>query len=246
MWQRRGPTAVIVFLALAGVLLVTWAATVGPTGVLGGDGPMPHPREAPTTFEPLPETAEEADQDEQQQGDSLVADFVGVVGQAVAVVVGIAALVLAGLLLVLAARGVRRLVEEVAARRGPPDPEATAFDALDARTRLARAITEDADRQRDLLTSGSPRNGIVHCWHRFEELAGEAGIGRHTWEAPGEFALRILTTIDADEDAAYRLTTLYREARFSHHELDEVAREEALDALVTIHLGLAARTGIAP
>ena len=86
----------------------------------------------------------------------------------------------------------------------------------------------------------------MHCWHRLEELAGEAGLGRKAWETPGEFALRLLTTVEADEDAAYRLTLLYREARFSHHELDESARDEALEALATIHLGLADRTGSLP
>ena len=79
----------------------------------------------------------------------------------------------------------------------------------------------------------------MRCWHRLEELAAEAGLGRKAWETPGEFALRLLTTVEADEDASYRLTLLYREARFSHHELDESARDEALEALVTIHLGLA-------
>ena len=117
---------------------------------------------------------------------------------------------------------------------------------IDAPTRLARALSEDQERQRALLEQGSPRNGIVQCWHRFEELAGEAGLGRKVWETPGEFALRLLTTVEADEDAAYRLTLLYREARFSHHELDESARDEALEALVTIHLGLADRTGSLP
>ena len=127
-----------------------------------------------------------------------------------------------------------------------PIPKVTAFDVIEAPAQLARALSEDAGRQRALLEQGSPRNGIVQCWHRFEELAAEAGLGRKAWETPGEFALRLLTTVEADEDAAYRLTLLYREARFSHHELDESARDEALEALVTIHLGLAARTGSLP
>ena len=245
MWHRRGPTAVVVFVALAGIVLVTWAATVGPSGVLGADGPMPHPQEMPSTEGPAA-SATPQPQGDGQAGSDLVAFVVDLVGKVVLVVVGVAALVAAVLLLLLAWRGLRRLAEEVASRRGPPEPEATAFDVLDVRDRLARAISEDVDRQRDLLGSGSPRNGIVHCWHRFEGLAGEGGLGRRTWETPGEFALRILSTIDADEDAAYRLTSLYREARFSHHELDEAARDEALEALVTIHLGLAERTGSTP
>ena len=245
MWQRRGPTAVIVFVALAGVLLVTWAATVGPSGVLGGEGPMPHPQDMATTTSPTAQAGPGQAPGGQSHSD-LLAFLADLIGRVVAVLVGLAAITVAVLLLLLAVRGVRRLVDEAAARRGLPDPESTTFDVIDVRVRLVQAITDDADRQRELLTSGSPRNGIVHCWHRFEELAGEAGLGRHTWETPGEFALRILSTVDADEDAAYLLTSLYREARFSHHELDEHARDEALEALVTIHLGLAARSGSAP
>ena len=241
MWHRRGPTAVIVFVALAGVLLVTWAATVGPSDVLGGEGPLPH-TDAPTTTPPSIPSGPEQGSGGQSHND-LLAFLAGLIGRVVALLIAVAAITVVVLLLVLAVRGLRQLAVEVAARRGAPDPEATAFDVIDARTRLAQAITDDADRQRELLTSGSPRNGIVHCWHRFEELAGEAGIGRHKWETPGEFALRILTTVDADEDAAYLLTALYHEARFSHHELDEHARDQALEALVTIHLGLAARSG---
>ncbi len=39
MWHRRGPAAAIVFVAMVGVLLVTWAATVGPSGVLARGRP---------------------------------------------------------------------------------------------------------------------------------------------------------------------------------------------------------------
>ncbi len=131
-------------------------------------------------------------------------------------------------------------------RHGEADPDATGFAVIGTPERLARSLSDDAEQQRALLAEGSPRNGIVQCWHRFEQLAEEAGLGRRVWETPGEFALRLLTTVDADEDAAYRLTLLYREARFSHHELPESAREDALDALVTIHLGLAARIGSLP
>jgi len=241
MWHRRGPAAAIVFVAMVGVLLVTWAATVGPSGVLHGDGPSrllgePSTSSSASPSDPVGADAREAaENDGSAAGDLLVNIFT--------VVFACGAIVAVGLLGYSAHRAVRRLRETARERRGEADPEGAAFEVIEAPTRLARALSEDQERQRALLQEGSPRNGIVRCWHRFEELAAEAGLGRKVWETPGEFALRLLTTVEADEDAAYRLTLLYREARFSHHELDESARDEALEALVTIHVGLAARTG---
>jgi uncharacterized protein DUF4129 len=246
MWHRRGLAAAIVLVALVGVLLVTWAATIGPSGVLEGDGPtlLTRPSESPSATTSASTRGAVPSEEETRRNDgSPVGDlFVNVL----TVLFVAAALVLAGLLLVAAVRGLRRLRDAVRERHGEADPEATGFAVVSTPQRLARALSEDADRQRSLLAEGSPRNGIVRCWHRFEQLAEEAGLGRRAWETPGEFALRVLTTVDADEDAAYRLTLLYREARFSHHELPESAREDALEALVTIHLGLAERIGSLP
>ena len=246
MWHRRGPAAAIVLVAMVGVLLVTWAATVGPSGVLHGDGPPQLRREpsASSTASPSDSAGGEPDANDAAENDGSTAGDLLVNVLTALLVVG--AVVTVGLLGYSAHRGLRRLREAVRERRGEADPEEAGFEVIDAPTRLARALTEDQERQRALLEEGSPRNGIVQCWHRFEELAAEAGLGRKVWETPGEFALRLLATVEADEDAAYRLTLLYREARFSHHELDESARDEALEALVTIHLGLAARTGSLP
>jgi hypothetical protein len=246
MWHRRGPAAAIVFAALVGVLLVTWTATVGPSGVVHGDGPaqlLEEPSASPSASTSDPAGGHVDAKEAEENDGSPVGDLVVNI---LTVLLAVGAIVTVVLLGYAAHRGFRRLRAAVRERRGLPDPEATDYDVLDAPARLARALSEDGDRQRALLEEGSPRNGIVRCWHRFEELAEEAGLGRKVWETPGEFALRLLTTVEADEDAAYRLTLLYREARFSHHELDESARDEALEALVTIHLGLATRTGSLP
>ena len=246
MWHRRGLAAATVLVALVGVLLVTWAATVGPSGVIEGDGPtLDHDgatlfiQPSATTSAPVPESVPPEEKSGDGDGSALGNLFVNILTV-------LFALVLVGLLFAAALIGLPRLRDAVRERRGEPDPETTGFAVVDTPERLARALSEDADRQRSLLAEGSPRNGIVQCWHRFEQLAEEAGLGRRVWETPGEFALRLLTTVDADEDAAYSLTLLYREARFSHHELEESAREDALDALVTIQLGLAARIGSLP
>ena len=79
------------------------------------------------------------------------------------------------------------------------------------------------------------------CWHRFEVQAESAGIGRAPWETSAEFTLRVLDLVSADERAVAELSVLYREARFSDHDLGEAARETAVDALERIHRGLGAR-----
>lgn len=239
MRHRQGLVAAIVVAAVMGMLMVTWAATIGPSAVLEGDGPTFDARPSPTTASSSDVPASERarpESDQHSDGSTFGDLFVNVLTG----IFLVGAVVLAGVLGFLGYRGLRSAVR---GRRGEPDPDAIDFDVVDTPSRLARALAEDAGRQRALLAEGTPRNGIVHCWHRLEELAAEAGLGRRASETPAEFALRLLTTVDADEDAAYRLTLLYREARFSHHELDESARDEALEALATIHLGLADRTG---
>ena len=57
MRHRPGPVAAIVVAALMGMLMVTWAATIGPSTVLEGDGPTfiaePSPdRPPPATADP--------------------------------------------------------------------------------------------------------------------------------------------------------------------------------------------------
>jgi hypothetical protein len=105
----------------------------------------------------------------------------------------------------------------------------------------AEAMVRDADQQLALLLEGSPRNGIVACWHRFEVQAEAAGFGREPWETSAEFTLRVLDVVAADERAVADLSVLYREARFSDHELVEPTRTAAVQALDRIHRSLGAR-----
>jgi hypothetical protein len=121
-------------------------------------------------------------------------------------------------------------------RRDPGTPEHVEFEVLAAAPeRLAAQIERDAASQRDALLTGSPRNGIVACWHRFEMQAADAGVVPHVWETSSEFTLRFLDLAGADDDAVARLGALYREARYSPHPLGEEARQAAVEALETIH-----------
>lgn len=234
--KRAALTAVAA--VLGGVLLVavlvTWAASIGPSGVLTGPGPQAvHTTPTETASEPTDPFTQLRTEDQDRLAKQHDANPAL---RTVALVLEIAA---ALVLLLLAYRQGRRAWENWKARQRPPaEPTIEDFDVLGAAQRVTDEIRRDAGHQRDLLRGGSPRNGIVECWHRFEVQAADAGLASYSWETSSEYALRMLDLVFADSHAVARLAALYREARFSDHELGEDARAEALAALDAVHAGL--------
>jgi ABC-type transporter Mla MlaB component len=125
-------------------------------------------------------------------------------------------------------------------RRRVHTPEVE-FDVVEAPQRVAAAVANGATEQRLLLLGGTPRNGIVACWNRFEVQAAAAGVPRRPWETSSEYTLRILDLARADTHAVAALAELFREARFSEHELGERARRRAVALLDEIHASLGRR-----
>ncbi len=220
-------------------LLVTWAASIGPDAVLTGAGPATHRMSASPTDTATPsgtptDARSQRDPRDRPQGHHPVANAL----------LGVLAVLVIAALLGLLVLVLRRLWEAwTLRRRPPPEPERADFDALETPRRLATEMVRDADRQRELLEQGDPRNAIVAAWHRFEEQAAEAGVRRRPWETSAEFTLRVLELVDADSTQVARLAALFREARFSEHALGEPARAEALAALDAVHAGLLAVAG---
>lgn len=239
MGARRASTSAVVAV-VGGVLLITllvaWAATIGPGDVLRGDGPTVSrdaPSETVPTITPGIKRLEALDDLRERTGGP--SDVVRVLAAVLQV------LFLCGVLFGLY-KGARWVLESWRERSRPePPPEQVDFDVLDAPDVLVRAVTADAATQRDLLATGTPRNAIVEVWNRFEALAGSVGIRRRPWDTSSEFTLRMLDAMDADSAAVGRLAGLYREARFSDHEVTEEHRAAAVAALDTIHAGLVAR-----
>ncbi len=241
--RRSSATAVVAVLGsvLLVALLVTWAASIGPGDVLTGDGPATH-RASPTSTTPtesLSGTPSPSPSSSEPERPSEPSDHPVLYAFAIAVEVALGLLVLIFLV-----RLVRRVVEAWAERRRPDAPaETIAFDVLEVAHRVTDEIARDADAQRAVLLGGSPRNGIVECWHRFEQQAAAAGLARGPWETSSEFTLRVLDLAEADSATVERLAVLYREARFSGHPMDEEARAAAVRALDAIHAGLNVRAG---
>lgn len=106
---------------------------------------------------------------------------------------------------------------------------------LDALPDVAAAVTDEAEAQRAELLAGEPRNAIVRCWLRLEHDVASVGLVRHPSDTSAEFTERVLARYSVDGEAIGALAALYREARFSRHELGETSRQAALDALERLH-----------
>lgn len=216
-------------------LLATWAASIGPGDVFRGEGlprssSVEEPTSAPTGSS---REVQQAEQEDAEPGEPSTWTAV------VAALAQLATIAVALYLLYRAARWRRRL-RRVRRRRlaAPPD---LPFEVLEEPERVVQAIVSDAAGQRAALLEGVPRNGIVACWHRFETQAATIGLAREPWETSSEFTLRLLDLISAEPWAVGELAALYREARFSDHELGEDSRVRAVAALDALHRELGGR-----
>ena len=225
--------------ALAGVLgavalmllLVTWAATIGPDEVLRREGNPPSYATTLPTSETTTAAPTTSDARPHGSGDrDLLFTIVTILASLLGAVVMLAAVL--SLLRWLLTRDWRR-------HRREPEPEEIQFDPLDAPAEIARTMVARAREQQAVLAEGSPRNAIVACWHHFEEQAALAGVRRQAWETSSEFTLRVLDRLSADSAAVTTLAELYRAARHSTHEITEADRAEAQVALDVVHRSLA-------
>jgi hypothetical protein len=105
---------------------------------------------------------------------------------------------------------------------------------------VVAGVAADADAQRAALTSGSARNGIVECWLRLEAVVADAGVPSRPSDTSSELTERVLADHEVDPLAIGQLSSLYREARFSTHQMGEAERTAAVTALDAVHAGLRA------
>jgi hypothetical protein len=104
-------------------------------------------------------------------------------------------------------------------------------------------VAWDLGAQLDALSHGSPRNAVVACWQRLEDDIDAAGIERSPAETAAELTERVLRRAVVDSEAVFELADLYREARFSSHDLSDRERARAMVALRRIHGSLRADPG---
>jgi hypothetical protein len=238
--SRAGTTAVVAVIGATALLLVlvTWAASIGPDRVVsGGHVGSLNPTQptsgvtvthAPRPLQPFPHHHREPP------------------GWQYALAFALEILTIC-VVLFLAVRLLAKLTQLWLARRrrGRREKEREVeFEVLGSAQQVTEVIAEDAVEQRhELEVGGEPRNAIVECWHRFELQAARAGVERRTWQTTSEFVLGVLDLVGADRGAVARLAGLYREARFSDHPMTDAHRAEALAALDAIHDSLRPRVG---
>ncbi|CUR60232.1 conserved exported hypothetical protein [metagenome] len=240
--RRSAVVSVLAVVAACALVAVTAsAALVGPQRVFTGDGPgNRHTPSASATW--LPVDTSDAPRPP-ADGEVDRPAWVRLLLTVLWATLQIAALV--GLIVVgaLVGRRLQRAYQQHSRRERDPvagvedHDSLDSVDALGARARVVAAMADDARTQARLLEEGEPRNAIVACWHRFEVQAERAGLGRRPSETASELALRMLADDDIDAVAVSRLLVLYREARFSGHEVDEDDRQAATEALQRIHAG---------
>ena len=222
--------------AASGLLMVVvaWATLVGPSAVFTGPGPTPS-TVSTTTTSTAPIDEDLADDPYELVRENEPPLWVKLLVWTLEILLMVVMVAFVAFLLVQLGRAWRRR----AARPGERDE--IDFHVLDEPARIAAAIAEDATEQDAALRDGEPRNAIVAAWRRFEVQGARAGVGREPWETSSEFVLRILDRVDAESGAVNRLAQLYREARFSDHEITESHRDEALGALDRIRRSLGVR-----
>ncbi len=216
------------------LLLVTWAASIGPDRVVsGGHVDRIRPEVSQTTSSPDGTQSELEKTRHQKRGEPP--GWLAAIAFAVEVLTVGVVLFLVGRLL----RRLRQLWLMRRPRRRRERPEDVEFEVLDSAGQVTDAISEDAEEQRSLLAvGGEPRNAIVECWDRFERQALRAGVDRRPWQTTAEFVLGVLDLVGADRGAVAALADLYREARFSDHPMTDEHRRKALDSLDVIHASL--------
>jgi hypothetical protein len=230
-WQDRREALLAPAVSL-GFLLLVWAAAAGPVAVFSPsgrtrsfDGPVETP--SVSTSSAGGPTLAEVTRDVQQTHDlSWLGDLIAW-----------AVLILAGLVVL---AGLRFAVRH--RWRRAPAPRVLDAEPL-PEERAAAALIDDAQVRLTALETGTPRNGIVACWALLEDVVADAGVPRGRHETSAEFTVRVLHVLDLDPQAIGELARLYREARFSEHDLPEASRVAARTALERLQDDLAASRG---
>jgi hypothetical protein len=86
----------------------------------------------------------------------------------------------------------------------------------------------------DLRNERDPRKAVIAAYARMEKILAAHDIPRRPSEAPLEYMSRVLTELRLTEEAVTKLTALFERAKFSEHDIGPEAKDEAIDALVTM------------
>ncbi|MQS15825.1 DUF4129 domain-containing protein [Streptomyces kaniharaensis] len=223
-----GPTPQAERLREAAALLLPLAAGAVPVLMLvfhsrvGAGLTLPHPVPLPS-LSPKPQPAAHA------PWPQVPVEAGGLLGGMFAALLGVLALAAVALAVTLLALLRRRR----AGRPAAPAPLAA------APTRQEEVLAEAVASGRRALEGGDARAAVIACYAAMEGSLAASGVARKASESPTELLERALADRRVDAVPARKLTALFREARYSTHELDENHVRRARAALDEIAAGLA-------
>ena len=102
---------------------------------------------------------------------------------------------------------------------------------------MGGALDESLDA---LLAIPDPRRAIIAAYSSMERTMERAGLPRQRYEAPMEFMARVMASVMGLSTDVARLTYLFEIAKFSHHQIDDEMRTDAVLALSHIRVQLVA------
>jgi hypothetical protein len=105
----------------------------------------------------------------------------------------------------------------------------------------AESVVDGLDESLDALRAiPDPRRAIIAAYSSMERSMERAGLPRRQHETPMEFMTRVLQSLIGLSTDVARLTNLFEVAKFSHHDIDEEMRSDAVLALSRIRVDLLA------
>ncbi len=109
-------------------------------------------------------------------------------------------------------------------------------------SRASREVAAEAvaDTIREIEIGGDVRGAILACFDRFCRLLGERGVREQISLTPRELEALAVRGLRVSEESADSLTTLFEEARYSEHALDDADRDRAVESLRRIRAALEA------
>ena len=227
--MRREMLRSVAAVSSVGALAVL-SASAGPIELW--DPPAGTSVEAPTAVdpgEPAPLVEPEVAVEQQRVADDSTDSDSGVLAILLAVL-ALASFVFAGRWIDPAVSTISRRGRRRRGVSGEEDP----VETIDVREAVI-----DVESARRVLLEGRPRDAIVACWIQLERTVADAGIVSDPGETPSQYVRRVVAGRSLDPGPISALAELYREARFSLHDLTDVDRDRAAAALERIADALA-------
>ena len=102
----------------------------------------------------------------------------------------------------------------------------------DPRAELARDLADALDDALDdLRAEADPRRAVIAAYARLEKILAASGLARDPAETSDEYLARVLGNLELTPGAIGRLTALFAQAKFSHHDIDSTMKEAAIGSL---------------